>query len=88
MAKFDRDKVLDIIRNGSDAEQEILVEELEKMLDAKKYGLVWERGGTSEDSPFEAEDVVLQISAGIPYPVHREDLSIANKRERERERAA
>lgn len=75
MAKFDKDHALDIMVNGTLEQKKNFINELANALNNKKYGLVWERGGTSEDSAFEAENVVLEYNKGIPYPKYRNDLS-------------
>lgn len=80
MPKFDEDRALKIMMEGSEEEKSSLVKELAAMLEHKSYGLVWEHGGTSANSPFEADNVVLECDKGIPYPVLREDLSLFNER--------
>lgn len=57
MADFDRERALDIIKNGTEAEQQRLIDEIAKQLDTKRYGLVWEHGGNGEGSVFDTEDV-------------------------------
>ena len=68
---------MDIIKNGTEEEQRRLIDDIAKRLETKRYGLVWERGGDDEDSPFSAEDVVIENTNGLPYPVFREDLSVS-----------
>ena len=74
-AKFDRDRAMAIIREGTEEEQRRLLDDIVYRLENKKYGLVWERGGDDEDSAFETENVVVECSSGIPYPIYRGDLS-------------
>ena len=75
MAKFDIEKAMEIAQSGDEERIRRLFEGIQERLNCKRYGLVWERGGENEDSGFEAENVVLDYKAGIPYPKLRADLS-------------
>jgi len=75
MAKFDIEKAMEIAQSGDEERIRRLFEGIQERLTRKRYGLVWERGGEDEDSGFEAENVVLDYKASIPYPKLRADLS-------------
>lgn len=92
MGSFDKDEARRIVLEGTDAEKIALIDELERQLRDRKFGLVWEHGGDGKNAAFPAEEIVTRYARHIPIPQYQEELSLSpqsgslSKRERERER--
>ena len=75
MAKFNKEKALEIISSGDQDDIQDLIDHLDELLNEKQYGLIWEKGGDDEDSPFEPQQVIVDFQNNVPYPKLCPELS-------------
>ena len=76
MAQIDIERVIQSIKEGDETYvRSVLGDANTNLRDTKRFGLQWEHGGTSQNSPFPAENVVLQVNDNVPVPRYERELS-------------